>query len=96
MTYDTYEIRRAARKIESVSADVGDLSSGNMRRIKSNASTGLVGEAGDALTEQLNSLQSDLNSLSNGLHQIATALKRYAEALEEADRRAAEKIGSRG
>lgn len=89
VTYDTAEIRRAARQIRDCAQSVANSAEPKLRSIRGEIPNSFRGKAADALSERLEDINSDVNTISSGLEALYRALMRYADALEEADRRMA-------
>ena len=93
-SYDTYEIRRVARIVRNVAANVQSLRGSNINPTMADLDSGFRGEAADELQNQLSALGDGINSLSSGLSQISSKLLAYAKKLEEIDAEAAQNIRS--
>lgn len=90
VTYDTAEIRRAARQIRSCAQSVANSAEPKLRSIRGDIPNSFRGKAADALSDRLKDISSDVETISDGLEALYRALMRYADALDEADRRMAD------
>ena len=89
---NTEEVRRAAKQIRQVAATVKDLYNSDVRGMKNSLQGRAEGEMANALNEVLDELGNDILKISQSLSTIEARLESYAKAVDEADRRAAEKI----
>ena len=96
MTYDTAEIRRAARRVSSVASEIGSIASSDVGSAVNMIPGNFEGEAATVLREELTDFKKDLGKLRDGLNKIARELLAYARRLEEADRAAEAFIKSNG
>lgn len=92
VTYDTGEIRRAARKIKSCAETLADSAEPKLNRVRSEIPENFQGKAAEALSDRVDDLYKDVRTIGGGLKSLYRALMNYAEALEEADRKIAEKL----
>lgn len=95
MRYDTVEIRRAARQVGRVADTVQDLASDDVTKMINLLPGNFVGEAADALNDELADLKSDLRSLARGLESIQSELNAYARRLELLDQEMSSFIGQK-
>ncbi len=89
VTYDTREIRRAARQIRSFADSINETASSKLSAGQGEIEESLRGMTAEALSERLKNIKSDVGTISNGLEALYRALMRYADALDEADRKMA-------
>lgn len=92
MTYDTAEIRAAARKIQRCAQQVSNEAEPTLRSIRSDVDSSFRGLAADALAERLKDIDADVKTISGGLNALYRTLMRFADALDEADRRIADML----
>ena len=90
ITYDTGEIRRAARQIRNCADQLEDSAEPKLRRIQSELPESFEGKAADALEERISDISADVKAIGKSLNSLYKALSRYADALDEADRRMAD------
>lgn len=92
VTYDTGEIRRAAKKIYRCAQSVKESAAPGLKSIRSELPETFCGRTADALSERLEDIHSDVATISNSLESLCRALMKYADALDEADRRIADSL----
>lgn len=92
MKYDTSEIRRAAQQVGAAADDLDNAANHDVARMISALPGHFVGEAANALNEELNDLNGDLLALTRGLESVRSELLAYAKRLEAADRAASQSI----
>jgi len=86
--YDYLAIRRVANKVKSVSTSVSNMASSDIKKLNNTMSGNFVGDAANALSNELETLRSDLKNLSKGLSGVASDLYAFAariKAIDEAD-----------
>lgn len=92
MTYDTAEIRAAARKIQRCAQQVSNEAEPTLRSIRSDVDSSFRGLAADAFAERLKDIDADVKTISGGLNALYRTLMRFADALDEADRKIADML----
>ena len=92
MTYDTAEIRGAARKIQRCAQNVSDDAQPKLETVRREVENSFRGEAAEALSERLKDIDADVKTITNGLNALYRTLIRFADALDEADRRIADML----
>lgn len=92
MTYDTAEIRAAARKIQRCAQSVSNEAEPKLRMMRSEVDSSFRGMAADVLADRLKDIDADVKTISGGLNALYRTLMRFADALDEADRRIADML----
>lgn len=92
MTYDTAEIRGAARKIQNCAQNVRNDAQPRLSGVRREVEASFRGEAAEALGERLDDIEADVQAIYSGLSALCRTLFRFADALDEADRRIADML----
>lgn len=91
-TYDTVVFRQGASSIESASEKIASAVGNTLSWILEDMPGHLAGEAANALGESVTDLREQLLQYGKSLEETAMVLRKYAVSLDEADRKAAERI----
>ena len=91
-TYDTAEIRRAARSVARSRDHLHATVVNGLRAIRSEVEDELVGQTADALTERLNNMDSDARKIDEKLDILYRGLMKFAKDLDDADREMASRM----
>lgn len=89
---NTEEIRRAARQIREIAADVKSLSAQRVRGMQSGVRENLTGETAEAAYDMLASLAADISRIGAGLDAVQSTLSEYADRVEAADEKISQMI----
>ncbi|HNW87236.1 MAG TPA: type VII secretion target [Candidatus Limiplasma sp.] len=92
MNYNSGEVRRAARKAQSVASDVSSVWNGSLKSIASSVTDSLSGNTAQTLQSAVNSLGSDITKVAVQLDNIASDLFAYAKYLDWLDEQAKKEI----
>ena len=92
MNYDSAQIRKLARGVQSTANGIRDQTSGSLRAARVSVTENLCGKTADALTAALEELGGDVSKMVMALDGIASELYAYAKRLDEADRQAQQLI----
>ena len=92
MTYNNAEVRRAARKAQSVAGDVAGVWNGSLKSVVSGITDVLSGNSAQTLQSTINSLGSDITKVAIQLDNIASDLYAYAKYLDWLDEQAKKEI----
>ena len=87
--YDTMEVRRVAKIIQGVAANVNQLGSGDVRRIKAALEGNFEGTAANVLFGKLTELENCIKATAEAIETISSTLNDYAKKLEDLDRETA-------
>lgn len=85
MTYDSGEVRRAARTVRSSVDRVTSSAQPKLRQIRSSLNSNFEGAAAEALNRQLYDLDSDIARIVSALNALAQTLTKFADEIDAAD-----------
>ncbi len=85
MTYDSAEVRRAARTIRSSLDRVTSTAQPKVRNIRQQLNANFEGAAADALNKRLYDLDSDIAKIVSALKTLNQMLNKFADEIDAAD-----------
>lgn len=91
-TYDSAEIRRAARTIRSSRDRLNSTVLTGIRRVESELDGEFKGQAADALADRLSSMDADARRIEDKLDSLYNALMKFAQRMDEIDQELASQM----
>lgn len=91
-TYDSAEIRRAARTIRSSRERLNSTVLTGLRRVESELDGEFQGQAADALANRLANMDADARRIGAQLDSLYTTLMKFAQRMDEIDQELASKM----
>ena len=91
-TYDTSEIRRAARTVRSSRDRLNSTVLSGLRKVESELDGEFQGQAADALAGRLTKMDADVRRMDEKLDSLYSALMKFAQRMDEIDQELASKM----
>ena len=91
-TYDSAEIRRAARVIRSSRDRLNSTVMTGLRRVEAELDGEFQGQAAQALRERLNNMDADARRIEEKLDSLYNTLMKFAQRMDEIDQELASQM----
>ena len=91
-TYDTAEIRRAARTVRSSRDRLNSTVFTGLRKVEAELEDEFKGQAADALATRLANTDADARRMDEKLDALYRALMKFAQEMDDLDRELASKL----
>lgn len=91
-TYDSAEIRRAAKTIRRSRDRLNSTVVTGLRKVESELEGEFYGQAADALTDRLANMEADARRIEGKLDTLYSALMKFAQRMDEIDQELASQM----